>query len=38
MRTDVMGVGFDNVTMAEAIEKAKALLDPERGDRLRGHA
>ena len=23
MRTDVMGVGFDNVTMAEAIEKAK---------------
>ena len=26
MRTDVMGVGFDNVTMAEAIEKAKAML------------
>ena len=26
MRIDVMGVGFDNVTMAEAIEKAKVLL------------
>ena len=26
MRTDVMGVGFDNVTMEEAIEKAKDLL------------
>ena len=26
MRIDVMGVGFDNVTMAEAMDKAKALL------------
>ena len=27
MRIDVLGVGFDNVTMAEAVEKAWALLD-----------
>ena len=27
MRIDVLGVGFDNVTMAEAVEKAAALLD-----------
>ena len=27
MRIDVMGVGFDNVTMEEALEKAKALLE-----------
>jgi len=27
MRIDVMGVQFDNVTMAEALEKAKVLLD-----------
>lgn len=27
MKIDVMGVQFDNVTMAQAIEKAKALLD-----------
>ena len=27
MRVDVLGVGFDNVTMAEAVEKALALLD-----------
>lgn len=27
MRIDVMGVGFDNVTMAEAMERSAALLD-----------
>lgn len=27
MRTDVMGVGFDNVTMTEALTKARALLE-----------
>ena len=26
MRIDVLGVGFDNLTMAEAVEKAWALL------------
>ena len=27
MRIDVLGVGFDNVTMAEAVDRACALLD-----------
>ena len=27
MRVDVLGVGFDNVTMAEAVARGKALLD-----------
>jgi len=27
MRVDIMGVGVDNVTMAEALDKAEALLD-----------
>ncbi len=27
MRTDVMGVGFDNVTMDEALQRSKLLLD-----------
>ena len=26
MRIDVLGVGFDNVTMAEAVDRACALL------------
>lgn len=26
MRVDVMGVGFDNVTMEEALDQAMALL------------
>ncbi len=26
-RTDILGVGFDNVNMAEALERAEALLD-----------
>ena len=29
MRIDVMGVGFDNVTMAQAVEKAALLLEGE---------
>ena len=27
MRIDVLGVGFDNVTMAEAVERGAALLE-----------
>lgn len=30
-RTDVLGVGFDNVTMAEAVERALALIDAREG-------
>ncbi len=30
-RTDVLGVGFDNVTMAEAVERALALIDSREG-------
>lgn len=30
-RTDVLGVGFDNVTKAEAVERALALIDAREG-------
>lgn len=30
-RTDVLGVGFDNVTMVEAVERALALIDSREG-------
>jgi N-acetylglucosaminyldiphosphoundecaprenol N-acetyl-beta-D-mannosaminyltransferase len=30
MKIDVTGIGFDNVTMAEALDKAKALLQEDR--------
>ena len=29
MRTDILGVAFDNVTMAEAVDRAMALLERE---------
>lgn len=31
MRTDVLGVGFDNVTMDEAVDRALALMESGRG-------
>ncbi len=31
MRTDVMGVGFDNLTMEQALDRAKALIRQDRG-------
>lgn len=30
MKTDIMGIAFDNVTMQEALDKASAIL---RGDK-----
>ena len=30
-RTDVLGVGFDNVTKAEAVERALELIDAREG-------
>lgn len=33
MRTDVLGVAFDNVTMEEAVERALAMLEGENEDR-----
>lgn len=31
MKTDVLGVGFDNCTMAEAVERALAVMQERRG-------
>ena len=37
MKTDIMGIAFDNVTMQEALDKATAILQGNR-DLLRRHA
>ena len=30
MKTDIMGIAFDNVTMQEALDKATAILQGDR--------